>query len=465
MKILKKKEYEYTIYFGLLIFIGIIFFFYLGEQGYIIEKDSGVFLEKRVPGQYFVYPKFLVLCQIIFGEENYLEWVSVIQGMFALGVSLITTEYLRLVYKMNYWYGVIIFLCTFGPYAYSLPQYVSSHSIMTEGLSFPLFYLWMICVLQIYLKNKNVWFISLFFLTTVMAYTRPQLTLLFFVCLVMVIERIIFYFTSKINEKWRKRFAKISVFICFMGLVLGIKVFLMFIENNLYPQMTDAVAGRIFCTVEATDAELFEGKNRDLFLGIYNEIEQMETRKCYFRKGIRKWEDIVNATNENTKKLSNIIRQYYMEVDMKEINNIKGEMAYKLMIEHWDDYITMSAELLLQSLVVSIFFHPESAYTLGYVVAMILYGGGIASIVVSKKKYGIKKEYLVPLKITMLVIGSICVITNVLFIGIQRYVVYPLGFFYISLIILYSEIREYRKIRHGDMYTEYLHHEFRLKLK
>ncbi len=448
MKGFAKKNFEYIIYMGLLLIIGIAFFFFVGERGYVLEKDSGVFLDNNIVYQYIVYPKFLNVCRYIFGNANYLQWVCHIQGLISLFVSLLVTEYFRKNYRLSYVWSGLIFICTFGPYAYSLPQYVSSHSILTEGLAFPLFYLWMLCTLQIYLKKKNIWFVPLFFITLIMVYTRTQLMLFFITCFAMIIERIISFTYRKINEDKRKCFIKLCVLLGVIGCVFGIKIFLIFVEHNIYSQMTDAVAGRVFCTVEQSDVDLFEGRNRDLFLGIYDEIERMQTRQCYFGTGIRQWEEIANATNENTKMLAKIIRPYYPEIEMLELNDIKGEMTYVILREHWRDYLVMTGSLLLQSLVVSIFVHPESAYVLGYIIAIALYIFAIVSVIWSKKKYRVDNCYITPILITFLVIFSISFTTNILFVGLQRYVVYPFGFFYISMIILYSGMK--RRIEMKD---------------
>ncbi len=436
-----KKKFEYVLYLVILLTIGFLFFFCLGEKGYILEKDSGAFLGNKVPPQYFIYPQFLKLCRSLFGEGHYLEWVSIIQGLFSLIVSFITTEYFRKNYELEYRWGVLIFVCTFGPYAYSLPQSVSSHSIMTEGLTFPLFYIWMICALQIYLRKDNRWFILLFVVTLVMAFTRPQLTLFFIICFVMIIERVFVYVYSKIKVEYRKKIIgfciALGIFVC----VLGIKIFLVFIQYNIYPQMTDAVAGRVFCAAVEEDAELFEGRDRDLFLGIYDEIEKMESRQIYFRTGIRQWEDIVNATNNNTKTLGWIIRPYYEEIETAQLNDVKGRLAYTMLLEHWPDYISMTMALMLQSFVVSIFVHPEAVYVLGYVIALLLYLMVIVSVIWCKKRYDVNNKYIVPLWLTLLVISLMCIVTNVLFMGLQRYVVYPFGFFYMSLIPIYVGVQ------------------------
>lgn len=441
MKEFAKKNYQYVIYMSFLWIIGLFFFFFVGEQGYILEKDSGAFLGDNITYQYIVYPRFLELCRKAFGEMQYLQWVSNIQGFIALCVSLVTTEFFRKNYGLNYVMSGLVFICTFGPYAYSLPQYVSSHSILTEGLAFPLFYLWMLCALQIYLKKKKAWFLPLFIVTLIMAYTRTQLMLFFVAYFLIVMERIVSYVYKKIPADKRKMFVRICLLCGGIGIILGGKVFLLFVEHNIYPQMTDAVAGRVFCAAEESDVELFEGRNRDLFLGIYDEIERMKSRQDYFRTGIRQWEDIANATNENTKMLAEIIRPYYPEIEMRELNDVKGKMAYEMLLKHWDDYLAMTGSLLIQSLVVSVFVHPEQVYLLGYIVAFFIYMIGIGSIIWSKRKYHVDNRYIIPIALTFSVILSISMLTNILFVGLQRYVVYPFGCFYISLIVLYSGIK------------------------
>ena len=55
----------------------------------------------------------------------------------------------------------------------------------------------------------------------------------------------------------------------------------------------------------------------------------------------------------------------------------------------------------------------------------------------------------------MFVIISICIITNILFIGLQRYVVYQFGFYYLSLIIIYAGAKKMKvEKKGGNIYGE-----------
>ena len=126
-------------------------------------------------------------------------------------------------------------------------------------------------------------------------------------------------------------------------------------------------------------------------------------------------------------------------------NEIKGELVYPLLISHWDSYMVMTWELFVQSLVVAIFVHPDGAYLFGCSVAVVLYVVSILLFFVLKKRN--MWEYILPMRIVMIVITFLCGLTNVVFMGIQRYVVYPFGWFYIAVVVmLYRFIPNIRTI-------------------
>ena len=132
------------------------------------------------------------------------------------------------------------------------------------------------------------------------------------------------------------------------------------------------------------------------------------------------------------------------------INEIKGKLAFELLTKHPGEYIEMTVSLLVQSLVVAIFFHPDQAYILGYIVAFILYVLAIILCYIAKKMK-VEKKYINVLLMTLGDIVLLCGITNVLFIGLQRYVVYVFGWYYISIIVVgWQVLMSYRiKICNG----------------
>ena len=59
-------------YYLLLFILGVFFFFFLGENGYILEKDSYVYLEDNQwikSYGYIVYPFIINTCKAVFADS------------------------------------------------------------------------------------------------------------------------------------------------------------------------------------------------------------------------------------------------------------------------------------------------------------------------------------------------------------------------------------------------------------
>lgn len=433
MKEFIKSKKQDCIFIAGLIILGLVFFFGIGQKRYILERDSDIFIraDRFVMGYgYVVYPMFIRLIRTLIGPVYYLDAIFITQGLISLTASLLLTLQLKKKYKLARSISALLFLCTLGPYTYTLPEYVSSHCIMTEGLAFPMFYIWIILAILIYLDKKNKLFIPLILQSVVLILTRPQLLFLLIVVILLAIERTVDYFAQNKQNK-----VKIISIIIAITAFFSILSFPQIVRHNILPQLTDAVTGRVFCIADREDNELFEGTDRDLFEKLITEIDAMGTSEEYFRDDIRRWEDIAHAINENTKYIGNAVAKYMVD-DPRSSYEIKSELAYRLLLEHWDKYIYLTLPLLIQSLVVSVFYHPESAYVLGYIISFFIYVFGCCLAFVLIKKKACKIEYIIPFIISMLVLLTNAVLTNVVFMGLQRYVVYSFGCYYFSMIIM-----------------------------
>ena len=420
------------------ILVGILFFFILGEAGPVIEKDSGVFIEpvEIFTGYgYILYPRFIHLCKLLFGAERYLYVGFIIQSSLALVTSIAVTGYIREKYVSANWICFAVFIASFGPYLYTLPQYVASHGILTEGLAFPLFNIWMLFALDFINEEKKIDFLWIILISIVMALTRTQMMLMFIIDVAILLWKLLPCFVGQLKHKAGKAFC-IYIITGVIGLIVGgTFCFMLLVKNNIIPQMTDAVAGRAICAISEEDASNDVGRENNLYEKVLQFADENQTREIYFRNGIRRWEDIVTATNTNTKELHCIIRECYPEADARMINEIKGRLAFELLKEHPESYIEMTFSLFVQSMVVAIFVHPEQAYVLGYVIAFILYVLAIILCYIAKRTE-VEKKYINALVMTLGVIILLCGITNVLFMGLQRYVVYAFGWYYISMIVV-----------------------------
>ena len=147
------KGIAYTI--GIVV-LGILYFFILGDNGPYLMRDSEAFLNPTsgLTHGYWLYPRFLDLCEIICGQESALNVAYIIQGLLALITSIWITEYFRKYFGMGYLSGMLIYICTLLPYGYSLPENVVTHHIMTEAISIPLFYICILFSCKSFLEKK-----------------------------------------------------------------------------------------------------------------------------------------------------------------------------------------------------------------------------------------------------------------------------------------------------------------------
>ena len=153
----QKNELSRSIYFVSLVVFGIIFFFLIGQQGPIVTDDSKTYLSFS-PGVsviYLLYPRFLQFFSIIFGEQYFLYAVYMVQGLLAIIVSVVLTEFFRKEYNLNYILAFLVFVLSVLPYGYSLPESVVTHHILTEGVTFPIFTLFMLVSIKLFLYEKK----------------------------------------------------------------------------------------------------------------------------------------------------------------------------------------------------------------------------------------------------------------------------------------------------------------------
>lgn len=437
-----KEKVKKYLYWSACVFFAYIFLVKLGEKGPVLEIDSNSFMQpsKFIRSTYPLYTSFISICRNIFSEKSYLNAIYIIQSMVAIMASSLLSEYLRKYFGLNYLTAFGVFIFSFLPYGYSLPENVVNHHILTEAVAFPLFSVYMLYVFKTFLEKKKSHLIVVGILTFLLVMTRSQLMLLIPVYVILWVIILLQGFYKKIAYTQRKMFWSIlvtSLIVCGIGAILLIGKL---VELSGSEQFSDAVMGRVLCSIDEDDRMLFEGEEQEIFDLLYEEIEQEGHRYPYFRDGVWKWEDILEATNENTMMYRNKIFDYYSEKGsekpLEETASSTALIASNLFYHHIDDYIKMSLHLFLQSFVVAIFIHPTAFFTLCYIIAILLYIVAIGMLWYANCKMRINVKYSIPLLLTLLLIFAIVIITNLIFYGLQRYVVYAFGCFYISCLIL-----------------------------
>ena len=135
-----KREYLYWL---ILLGVGIFYFFFAGEKGYVLWSDSAGYIKahyEREP----LYPLLLMACRMMLGEKLYLYGVVVIQSIAALTAVIVLMQCIRKEFRLNRMESAIAYLLLLLPYGldtmWSEPRSNYTHAIMTDALSYSMFY-------------------------------------------------------------------------------------------------------------------------------------------------------------------------------------------------------------------------------------------------------------------------------------------------------------------------------------
>ena len=451
-----KIQYKSIVYVLAIIALGYFYFFALGENGPYLMRDSEVFLSPNalVLRSYWLYTRFLKTCRVIFGQDIFLYAVYIIQSLLAILSSVLLTEYFRKYYKMDYISALLIFLFTFLPSGYSLPENVVSHHIMTEGLSISIFHVCILYTCKSFLEKKYFYMFIVVLTGGLLALTRSQLILFLPVIAFLVALIFIKEVLSNLADKMRIKRNRFMVgFVLIIGFLLFISIFSIFSKTSIGSQLMAAISGRVMCLMEYEDRELFEGETQEIYDALYKNADEGGHIEKYFRTDSWRSYDIAVHTNENTKEGLTVIRNFYADkYQDKDFSEYALQSYYdrdfiveKLFYNHVLDYIIMSIQLMTQSFVASVFIQPDSIRNLCYVITLFIYLGTFGVMYIAGGKMKVEKKYIIPMLITLLFLISNVVFTNIIFYGQQRYVIYTFGMFYISWLIMMLGIYRKRK--------------------
>ncbi len=427
--------------------LGTFFFFFLGEKGTILCKDSTQYLQYTNFNSVMpTYPLFLLLLKYIFGEILYMDYVFIFQGILAFVSSLFVTKTLQKIYHLKSIEIILVFVFTLAPYAYTLPEHVSSHEVMTESLAFPIFYLWFITILKSFLTRKLKYIINSSILLVILISLRAQLLLL-----LLVYAFLMFYFVKiavKHNERMKRIFKKILILfllvIFTIGVMFGVrqKIAETNSEENA-SQLVNAFLGKMLYLSEKNDAEYFESEEmKEIFQQLYSRIDDKRQRLQYSDRGLLLWDDISYCANDNMKIGIDVIYFYYREkkpdlsyYEIMPLSEVaKTEIVKTLFIHKLGDLIYIYLWMLPSGFLSMVFIQKRSIYTL-----CTLYGALFYIFYLLVLYYSYKKDMRNEKVIGELTIGISALnvlVTNVILYGMQRYLVYTFGLMYISVYLM-----------------------------
>ncbi len=160
----------------------LLFFLWLGHDGPVLFDDSGSYMRIRWhEGVMPAYPVFLLVNQYFFGDDWYLWAVVAEQSLLAAFAVTVLEETVRKRFGLHPVEGVLLGLFALYPYTIEMPV-VMTQAILTEGIAYSLFYLFLAVLLKAVWDKSYIWFAGAFGLTLLLSAVRSQLQILFGVC-------------------------------------------------------------------------------------------------------------------------------------------------------------------------------------------------------------------------------------------------------------------------------------------
>lgn len=211
------RYYLYLILAG----VSIYYFFFLGESGFAYTNDSLGYLEigfDRFPVYTMLFQLFLKTA----GPELYQLYVVYFQGLLAVISVMALLLFLSHRFHPAKWEVLLIYAALLLPYGidtlWNEPRYVYTHYIVTEGVTYSLYYLFVVCLLHFLLNRRQSGLLWSLFLITLMCCTRTQLM----ICYPITAIGILYVYWNNLRK------------ICFSFLLFICSVLSISIINNGY---------------------------------------------------------------------------------------------------------------------------------------------------------------------------------------------------------------------------------------
>lgn len=514
MRIVRKYRYQLAVFAALL-----IFFLAAGHSGPVLfdDSESYMLIHKR-EGVMPVYPIFILLNRIVFDGTVYLWAVITEQAVLAAFSVLLLEETVRSRFGLRPLESVLICIAAIYPYTIEMPASMMTQSILTEGVAYSLFYIFLVILLKTVWEKSYVWFIGAVGMSLFLAAIRSQLQILFGVC------GIVFLYLICMRGRGKSRGKRVLCFaagiagaavVSLAGIALISRVagayqtaaqkdhaFYLYSlrvqqpetyqsmmeekEQKEAAEQTDAgeeavlseeeenaklrkkgftnsqyqtlIFSRGMYEADCEDAELFSDPVlKNLYLILYEAVDEKEQRYAYAEKGLWMWKDIVGAIGQIGTTCKWRPSKYYVE-NAPEIIRAENFSAIRekhlqtigltLIKAHFGRFLYHTLMLLPQAFISTVFFQYAPLYLLCHLITAFLYLSAAVLMIWGYREERVKKDGA---EMMTLVLGINCVmvvVISLVFFGQQRYLVYAFGPFYIAYYVL---LRQLWRVRLRDV--------------
>lgn len=261
-----RKNYVYLILTG----VSVYYFIFLGEAGCAYSNDSLGYVTigfTRFP----VYPLLFQLFLKLFGPEYYLLYMTYFQGILAVFSVMLLLIFIRRQFLLCNWETVLVYLALILPYGidtlWDAPRFVFTHYISTEGITYSLYYIFIVCLLHFLLNKQRSGFLLCLVLIPIMCCTRTQLM----ICYPVLCLSILY-----IYRKSLKKIAICTILILFSVLSINLinNSYHWYFQGDFEPSSVNefTLFANMLFVADKEDATLIEDKDAAyLFLEIFEE--------------------------------------------------------------------------------------------------------------------------------------------------------------------------------------------------
>lgn len=444
---MKKYNLEKSIYGIVAFFILGLVFIWLKEPWIGADTPEYIKMRAYLPP---LYPLFLKGLNVIFGDIAYTYVAVFIQTCFAAWIVTCLSELLSNIFKVNKLIKIFIFILLLLTY-FKVDEYDPNCNlwILTEGLSYSLFYVFTYYSILFLKKFDYFTFVKLTIAMVMLMLCRTQ----FVVCMGMIILYIgLLIILKKVNLKKAGYLIAISLvgILCVNAVQTGYKQIADRTNIKMFHLLS--LGTHLYYYSEQEDAfNISDTSERQLFLDIYDE---MDHNGYLYKEGT--WLDNIKSYRDNFPFIYNLTATKFRDhvsnmgiedtVEADEVaSQILGRQIEAMKLHFWM-WVWDSLKQLPASLarVIALYYEPLQEYCIGYVV--FFYGVYIIlNILLITQTKRIQTENLFCIFQVIFTLAN-AIVSQMAIRSIMRYLAYTFGLFYISgLLVLLKLYKEKKK--------------------
>lgn len=422
-------------------------YFVFGVQ---LGADSNGYIN-MVSAREPVYPLFLRLFRIIFGENIYLDIVALVQNLLMAFAIWYLTMYLKKKLEWNNPMTLVMlaphfgvaFLCQFAAGRAS----IYPNSILTEGITLSLWLIFITFLLQALWDQSTKSLVYALLLAAVMTDTRKQMAIAY---IVLFGTLLLGWIGRKGYFKWM--LAVTGMILCSILLALGGTRLYNYVLRGEFAQNTrdmNLVLTTSLYVADREDGELIEEDDvRELFLRVYDILDEKEANYRYAGNGWRNLEshygahyDVITIDTTGPLFIEYAMDRGFaegMEAE-QEADRMSGVIVRSLLMDNIGTYARVYMASVGNGLINTVAKRNSVLdwYSLAAYIGFI----GLTASCLWKQET--RKAGLFGLTVLIAIIVNVGVTAALIFCQ-TRYMIYNMALFYIAGIIMLAKWADYR---------------------